>query len=330
MSTSSTGGTAQITCHEFSDPAELEAFYVNQYVSRIRLTRPSADTPVVMAARRLCVGGLEITEQRRYVEAATESERDDAYVVCLSVTGDMTFEQQRTEVAATADRGAIFQPTAGPVLVHTPAGSTTRALIIAKWILVAQLELLLDRPIPATVVLAPALDLRTAAGRGWRRLLSLLIDATHEADGPLLRPIVAEPLCQALVAGLLLTAEHRYTDELARPAAVCRPRHVKAAVDLIHAHPEQPHTTGSLARAAGVSVRSLQQGFQRHLRTTPMAYLRQVRLAHAHDDLRSGRAAGVAEAAHRWGLQHLGRFAAAHRAKYGTLPSAVTGDRSPR
>jgi AraC-like DNA-binding protein len=329
MSTSLVGGTAEITSHEFSDVAELEAFYVKHYVSRVRLTRPSADTALVMSSHRLRVGGLELTEQRRYVEVATESERDDAYVVCLSVTGDMTFEQRRVEVAATADRAAIFQPTAGPVVVHTPAVSTTRALIIAKWTLAAQLELMLDRPISAPVALAPTLELRSAAGRGWLRLHSLLINAMHEANGDFLRPIVAEPLCQALVAGLLLTAEHRYSDELARPASASRPRQVKAAVDLIHAHPEQPHTTASLARAAGVSVRNLQQGFQRHLGTTPMAYLRQVRLTHAHDDLRSGRAASVTEAAHRWGLIHLGRFAAAHRAKYGTLPSTLTADRTP-
>jgi AraC-like DNA-binding protein len=280
-----------------------------------------------MSAHRLRLGGLEITEQRRYVEVATLSERDDAYVVCLSVVGDMSFEQHRVEVAATADRGAVFQPTAGPVLVQTPAASTTRALVVAKWILGAQLELLLDRPISGTVTLAPALDLRTVTGRGWLRLVTLLTGAMREPNHAFLRPIVAEPLCQALVTGLLLTADHRYADELARPATTCRPRHVKIAIDLIRAHPERPHTTASLARAAGVSVRNLQQGFHRHLGTTPMAYLRHVRLTHAHDDLHNGRAGTVAEAAHRWGLVHLGRFAAAHRARYGTLPGALTADR---
>jgi AraC-like DNA-binding protein len=280
-----------------------------------------------MSTRRLRLGGLEITEQRRYVEVATRSERDDAYVVCLSVVNDLFFEQHGVEVAATAERGAVFQPTAGPVLVRTPAGSTTRALVVAKWILTAQLERLLDRPVPATLTLAPALNLLTATGRSWLRVVTLLTGAMQESNHAFLRPIVVEPLCQALVTGLLLTADHRYADELARPAATCRPRHVKMAVDLIRAQPEQPHTTASLARAAGVSVRNLQEGFRRHLSTTPMAYLRHVRVAHAHDDLHSGRVATVGEAAQRWGLTHLSRFAAAHRARYGTLPSTVILDR---
>jgi AraC-like DNA-binding protein len=326
MSTSLAGGTAEITFREFSDPAELEAFYVGQYSARIRLGQPPPGTPAVMSAHRLKLAALEITEQRRYVEMATQSERDDAYVVCLSAVGELFFEQRRVEIAATADRGAVYQPAAGPVLVRTPATSTTRALIVAKWTLVAQLELLLDRPISAALMLEPALDLHTATGRSWLRLLTLLTGAMHESDPnhAFLRPVIGEPLCQALLTGLLLTANHRYADELARPAAACRPRHVQIAIDLIRAHPEQPHTTASLARAAGISVRNLQQGFRQHLRTSPMAYLRHVRLTHAHDDLQSGRVTTVAAAAHRWGLTHLGRFAAAHRAKYGTLPSALT------
>lgn len=313
--------------HQFSDLAALEAFYVEQYASRICLREVSPRPPLAMSAHLLRLGGLTLTEQRRHVEVATRSERDDAYVVCLPVVGDMLFEQRRVEVVTAADRGAIFQPAAGPVLVQTPAGSTTRALVIARWLLARHLELLLDRPIPATVTVGPALNLRTAAGRSWLRLLALLASAMHESDHAFLRPIVAEPLCHALVSGLLLAADHRYVDELVQPAASCHPRHVKAAVDLIRAHPERPHTTASLARAAGVSVRNLQQGFQRHLHTTPMAYLREVRITRAHDDLHDGRATTVAEAAHRWGLTHLGRFAAAHRAKYGTLPGGLPRDR---
>ena len=174
MSTPLSGGTAEIMFHQFSDPAELEAFYVNQYAAHIHLEKPAPGTPAVMSAHRLRLGALEITEQRRYIGMATRSERDDAYVVCLSALGDLSFEQRRVEIAATADRGAVFQPSAGPVLVRTPAGSTTRAVIVAKRTLVAQLELLLDRPITETVTLAPALDLHTATGRSWQRLLTLL------------------------------------------------------------------------------------------------------------------------------------------------------------
>jgi transcriptional regulator GlxA family with amidase domain len=71
---------------------------------------------------------------------------------------------------------------------------------------------------------------------------------------------------------------------------------------------------------AGVSARRLQEAFREHLGTTPMEYLRSVRLDRVHAELRCG-AGGVTETAHRWGFTHLGRFAAAYRERFGVLPS---------
>jgi transcriptional regulator GlxA family with amidase domain len=105
-----------------------------------------------------------------------------------------------------------------------------------------------------------------------------------------------------------------------RPA---RPRTIKRALQAIHAHPEQPLTTAALAALSGVSVRTVQEGFRRHVGMPPMAYLRDVRLAHVHDDLRTGKVRSVAQAAHRWGFNHLGRFAAAYQHRYGVAPSAT-------
>jgi AraC-like DNA-binding protein len=58
-----------------------------------------------------------------------------------------------------------------------------------------------------------------------------------------------------------------------------------------------------------------------------MAYLRSVRLAHAHADLvriaDTGSQTTVTEVALRWGFTHLGRFAALYRQTYGRPPSST-------
>jgi AraC-like DNA-binding protein len=53
-----------------------------------------------------------------------------------------------------------------------------------------------------------------------------------------------------------------------------------------------------------------------------MAYVRVVRLRHAHRDLRSADPTHntVAAIAHRWGFTNLSRFAAAHKTMYGQTP----------
>ncbi|MFJ7125800.1 helix-turn-helix domain-containing protein [Streptomyces sp. NPDC098101] len=73
---------------------------------------------------------------------------------------------------------------------------------------------------------------------------------------------------------------------------------------------------------AGVGARALQQAFQHHLGTTPTAYLRRVRLQHAHQELRAAApgAVTIAEVARRWGFTPP-RFSVYYRAAYGRPPS---------
>ncbi|MER5886263.1 AraC family transcriptional regulator [Streptomyces sp. NPDC001941] len=102
------------------------------------------------------------------------------------------------------------------------------------------------------------------------------------------------------------------------------PATLRRAVDYIHAHAHQPVALSDITTAAQVTARALQYAFAQ-IRTTPLAYLRDVRLARAHDDLRDARpgSATVTDVASRWGFAHPGRFAAYYRSAYGTNPSAT-------
>ena len=74
----------------------------------------------------------------------------------------------------------------------------------------------------------------------------------------------------------------------------------------------------------GVGPRTLQYAFRRHRDTTPLAYLRRVRLALAREDLvaaEPGDGTTIAEVAARWGYARPGRFADAYRQMYGEPPS---------
>ena len=81
-------------------------------------------------------------------------------------------------------------------------------------------------------------------------------------------------------------------------------------------------TVGELAVHAHVSVRSLEEGFQRYLGTTPMAYLRRVRLTRIHAEVFSADPVEqtVAAVAQRWGFRHLGRFAQIYREQFKNFP----------
>ncbi len=78
-----------------------------------------------------------------------------------------------------------------------------------------------------------------------------------------------------------------------------------------------------IAAAVSVSARSVQYAFRRHLDTTPLEYLRRVRLDRAHRDLKAADPAHdtVTAIAGRWGFSHAGRFSLAYKAAFGTAPS---------
>jgi AraC-like DNA-binding protein len=80
-----------------------------------------------------------------------------------------------------------------------------------------------------------------------------------------------------------------------------------------------------ICAALGVTDRTLRRCCEEHLGMSPSSYLRLHRMQQVQRALHSGNsdAATVAEVARRYGVRHLGRFAAGYYALYGELPSAT-------
>ena len=98
------------------------------------------------------------------------------------------------------------------------------------------------------------------------------------------------------------------------------PRHVRRAEEYMRCNVQRRLTTATVARHAGVSVRTLFDGFVAYRSMTPSRFLRQLRLEGAHADLLS-EAKSVAEVAHKWGFGHSGNFAAHYARRFGEAPS---------
>src|SRR5579875_2592656 len=93
----------------------------------------------------------------------------------------------------------------------------------------------------------------------------------------------------------------------------------RQAVAFIDEHASQDISAADIAAAVHVSTRALQAAFRRHLDTTPMSYLRRVRLARVRHQLQTAgpTVTTVTAIASRWGFTSASRFTAI----YGELPS---------
>jgi AraC-like DNA-binding protein len=93
-----------------------------------------------------------------------------------------------------------------------------------------------------------------------------------------------------------------------------------ALMDYIDARLCAPITLEDLARAAGVSVRTLNELCRRRHGVTPMELLRNRRLDAAHARLRLEPELSITETAYALGFGHLGRFAQYYCERFGELP----------
>jgi AraC-like DNA-binding protein len=104
--------------------------------------------------------------------------------------------------------------------------------------------------------------------------------------------------------------------ELPLPADLAR------VLGWLRGHLSEPIDLERLALIAGVRPRTLETHFRAFLGTTPLGWVRRMRLAHARRELERARAdATVTDVALASGFTQLGRFAASYRGVFGEAPS---------
>lgn len=102
------------------------------------------------------------------------------------------------------------------------------------------------------------------------------------------------------------------------------PADLLRALAWLRSHLGEPIDLERLASAAGVRPRTLETHFKTFLGTTPLGWVRRMRLAHARTELeRAPPNATVTDIALASGFTQLGRFAASYRAAFGEVPSAT-------
>ena len=102
------------------------------------------------------------------------------------------------------------------------------------------------------------------------------------------------------------------------------PVFLKKALGLLEADPARPWTVREIASACRTGPRTLQRQFRHFVGQTPLEFLRRLRLDRARQALlRASGLASVTDIAAQCGFNHVGRFAAQYRKRYGETPSAT-------
>ncbi len=114
----------------------------------------------------------------------------------------------------------------------------------------------------------------------------------------------------------------RVANQVGQSSADCSPATIRRARDYLKEHAGEVIELTKVASDLGVSMRAMQENFQRYYGFSPRDYLLECRLENARQRLLlAENASSVTEVAFETGFSELGHFSAKYRDKFGELPS---------
>ena len=248
------------------------------------------------------------------------------FLVQIPLRGAARVRTAAREIASVPDVAAsLLSPTVPTEMLWE--NDCAQLILLVERKLVEQRAAALAGKAVQTVEFDPLIDLRLPAGRGLRANIEGLAEiAEGLGSGRSLSAVATSDWREALLDALLLGQRHGLSEAIrtfsgegeSLPCALRRAR------DCLHARAAEPLDLAQVAAAAGIGIRALQLGFQRHFGTSISDMLLDIRLSHLNAQLkRAAPEARIIDIAFDLGFSHLGRMAGAYRAKFGEPPSAT-------
>ncbi|HYE39545.1 MAG TPA: AraC family transcriptional regulator [Ramlibacter sp.] len=277
------------------------------------------EVPVSSRLEVLRGGPQPIVELRYSAPVRIDAGRfENLLLVKTCVEGSATTRQDDASCSLAPGRTVPLSPSADTVL-DFEAGFVQRSIRLSMEGMNRLCASHLNRPLDEQV----RFELRpfsSALERAWSDAAGLVL--RYERQGLALPPASAARLDEFMLALLLELHPHNHSEAMREPHALSTPRAVREAEHLMRtAPPGAGRTISAIARAVGVSMRSLEAGFREWRQVTPSQFFRRVRLAAAHAELsQPDESTTVSMVALSHGFPHLSRFSAYYRAEFGENP----------
>lgn len=260
----------------------------------------------------ICRSGMEVSF----------SEPPDAFAIYLPLAGAMELDARGRQFVSTPGR-LIATDLSQTRLLRLHSERSHIGIAFSRKAVTRQLSEMLDMPVVHDLDLFAECDMQSAAGAKLAAFGQLLWDNLANGPPENISARSTEYFFRTIMVAMLESVPHRYSALLERPVSPAMPRQVKRAIDYMIANIASPINVEDIAQASGVGVRSLQVAFQQFKETTPLNYLRQLRLESVRREFIAGKhdRVSISDVARNWGFTHMGRFSALYREAFGEMPT---------
>jgi AraC-like DNA-binding protein len=205
--------------------------------------------------------------------------------------------------------------------VEISARSQSEGLFLTNEYLTRELSNLIDSPILNRLKFSPKIGVNSPEICAIRSIMEIISRGLANKAPLRKAPLALTNLNQAIIYLILQKIPHNYSYILDQPQLPLSPRHIKRAIEFIHANLDKPITVKEIAEGASVSIRTLQTGFRKFREMSPMTYLKMQRLAAVKKDILDHKIHdSIEEIALRWGFSHFYLFKKNYQEAFGETP----------
>lgn len=304
---------------ESSDPAAIHRFLATTYDTDLRIH--DGNGPYHLAHQRFDAGTLAVSALNQTSRLDIEVDGLNALIICRahSARVDRTCDGA-THRFGTGDVFLTARPDR-PFNLRWQPGAVE--LCVLDRAVLAQVAAAAPARRPGQIRFTDFSAANALRARQWRKIISYVSDVVlTNPDASTQSLVIGNAARMLAAAALSIFPNTAFTDETIEDRRDASTATMRRAITFMEENADRDISVLNIADAAAVSVRAVQLAFRRHLGTTPMAYLRRIRLDRAHRDLLRADPSRdtVSAIASRWGFASHSRFTARYHASYGVPP----------
>ncbi|MFD9865227.1 helix-turn-helix transcriptional regulator [Streptomyces alboflavus] len=255
---------------------------------------------------------------------STQTRSPGSYFINIGIHGTLTASRNTLRTTLDETTAAVINPTDTQELRPQHSQQTHfLGLRIDATLINQEFTTLTGHPPASTVRFDFPLDLADPKGQTLQHLIHSLLQQLDSQDPLFQHPELQRSQLRCLTTALLLAQPHTHTDQLHNTPQPTHPHPLRTALAYIEANLTDHISLDAIATAAHCSPRTLSSAFRNQLGLSPMSYIRNQRLDRIREDILTT-TDPIGTIAYRWGITHLGRFAAQYRDRFAELPSDTT------